>query len=124
MDRRQHQLVKALFAMAWADGDASDREVEVLSRLMERVGLPLEERLAVMDAFLSDPDLAAGASLETVLPDVTSRMEAMELLVMLCFCDQQLAPAEMEILHQMAVRLEITAPQLEEIRHRAQRNLG
>lgn len=124
VDRRQTHLVKSLFAMLWADGDASDREIEVVSRLMERVGLPIEERLAVMDAHLSDPDLAQTASLEGVLPDQASRLEAMELLVTLCFCDQHLAPEELEILHQLAVSLEINAQQLEQIRHRAQRTLS
>lgn len=114
-------VVKSLFAMLWADGDASDREIEVVSRLMERVGLPLEERLALMDAHLSDPELAGFASIESVLPDLPSRLEAMELLVTLCFCDQQLAPEEMDILHQLAVSLQISAHQLEEIRHRVQR---
>lgn len=124
MDRRQAQLVKSLFAMLWADGEAEDREIDVISRLMERVGLPLEERLALMDAFLSDPDLARIESIESVLPDMQSRHEAMELMITLCFCDQQLAPEEMEILHQLAVSLGITSQQLEEIRHRAQRALS
>ena len=124
VDRRQLHIVKSLFAMLWADGDASDREIEVASRMMERVGLPLEERLALMDAHLSDPELAGLTSIESVLPDGPSRLEAMELLVTLCFCDQQLAPEEIDILHQLAVSLEITSHQLEEIRHRVQRALS
>jgi len=124
VDRRQLQLVKSLFAMLWADGEASDREIEVVSRLLERVGLPIEERLALMDAHLSDPDLADTGALENILPDLASRLEAMELMVTLCFCDHQLAPEEMEILHQLAVSLNINAHQLEQIRHRAQRSLS
>ena len=123
MDARQTELVKSLFKMVWADGQATDEEVDVLSRLLDRVGLKWAEKLAVMDTRLSEPQLDPGR-LDEVLHDRESRLEALELLITVGFSDQQLPPAELHIIEELALRWGITAAELEQLRQNAMRTLA
>lgn len=122
MQAQQAEIVKCLFKMAWADGEASDEEVEVLSRLMGRLGIPLAERLVVMDGGLSDPVQEAD-NLDQILGDKDSRLQAMEMLLTVCFSDQNLAQQEVAYIQDLALRLGISAPELETLRQRAMQNL-
>lgn len=123
MQAQQAEIVKCLFKMAWADGEASEEEVEVLSRLMTRLGIPLSERIIAMDGGLSEPEQGQD-HIEDLLPDRESRLQAMEMLLAVCFSDQQLAPQEVSYIEDLSRRLGISAPELEALRQRAMGVLG
>lgn len=123
MQPQQAEMVKALLKMAWADGEASEEEVEVLSRLMVRLGLPLAERVTVLDGGLSAP-IEEKDHLEQALPDRDSRLQAMEMLLTVCFSDETLAPQEISYIQDLAGRLGISAPELETLRQRAMKALS
>lgn len=123
MQAQQAEIVKCLFKMAWADGEATEDEVEVLSRLMGRLGIPLAERIIVMDGGLSEP-VADADHLEQALKDKESRLHAMEMLLSVCFTDENLAPQEIAYIQDLAARLDITAPELEALRQRALKAIG
>ncbi|MEW6277803.1 MAG: TerB family tellurite resistance protein [Candidatus Eremiobacterota bacterium] len=119
MNPRQVEILKSLFRMTWADGDASDEEVEILSRLLARLGLPLAARVVALDLGLSNPDVPED-QLESVLPDRESRLEAMEMLLSVCFSDGRLDPRELDYVREVAGRLGLHAQDLEALRRKIQ----
>jgi uncharacterized tellurite resistance protein B-like protein len=123
LDARQTELVKSLFKMVWADGQVSDEEIDVMCHLLDRVGLPWAEKMAVMDQRLSAPQLEDGR-LDDVLPDQESRLEALELLITVGFSDNHLPTAEMHIIEELALRWEVNATQLEQLRQKAMQTLA
>ncbi len=123
MQAQQAEIVKCLFKMAWADGEATEEEVDVLSRLMGRLGIPLMERVIVLDGGLSEP-IQDADHLEQMLSDKESRMQAMEMLLQVCFSDENLAQQEVAYIQDIAGRLGISAPELETLRQRAMKALG
>lgn len=123
MDPRQAEIVRSLFKMAWIDGNIQDREVWIISRLMDRMGIPLSQRLAVGDLMLHEPDLGE-VRLEEVLPDQASRLLAMELLITVCLSDDTVDPAEMELLKELATRMQIPFDELDRLRARSMQTLA
>lgn len=109
------EVALLLFQMAWADGEVQSAEVVLISTLLEQLGMPLAERLALMDQALSQPPPAGlgVAGGETAHPAV------MQLLVRLCFVDQKASPGELAILGELADRWGISAAQLEQFRQAA-----
>lgn len=83
--------------------------------MLERLGMPMVQRLVAMDHALAEPPKQA-EDLGAALPDSPRRLQAMEMLVQLCFADQQAHPEELRILGDLAVRWGISADQLEAIR--------
>jgi uncharacterized tellurite resistance protein B-like protein len=118
LDARQTELVKSLFKMAWADGHVTEQEVDVLSDILDRLGLPLAEKLAVMDFGLSEPRLGEDR-IDDVLTDHDSRLQALEHLITVCFCDLNLDPAELRLIEELSLRWGITAGELERLRQKA-----
>jgi len=123
MDPRQAEIVRSLYKMAWIDGHISDREVWILSRLMAGMNIPLAQRLAVGDQMLHEPDLGE-VRLEEVLPDRASRLLATELLITVCLSDDTVDPAEMELLKELATRMEIPFEELDRLRARSMQTLA
>lgn len=117
MDASLSEIARSLFQLAWADGHVNAREVEVISAMLERLGVPMVERLVAMDHALAEPPKQA-EDLLTALPDAKSRQDAMEMLVGLCFADGQTHPEELRILGDLAVRWGIGADDLEAIRRK------
>ena len=119
MNARQLEVAKGLFRLAWADGVVQPQEVEVVARLLERMGVGLAERLALMDEALSLP-YAHLPDLDSVLPNRESRLAVMSQLVSLCFADGVAQPQEMQIVGALAMHWGIGADELEALRLRAQ----
>jgi uncharacterized tellurite resistance protein B-like protein len=109
----QAETARCLFRLAWADGHVNQHEVDIISGLLERLGLSLVERLAAMDAGLSAPQ---GAALEVALARREDRLQAMEMLVHTCFADGVAHPEEVHLLGDLAVRWGIGADELEQLR--------
>ena len=109
--------------MAWIDGQISDREVWIISRLMDRMGIPLAQRLAIGDLMLHEPDVGE-IRLEEVLPDQASRMLAMELLITVCLSDAHVDQSEMEQLKELATRMQIPFEELDRLRARSMQTLA
>lgn len=115
MAQSLNDVALLLFQMAWADGEVQSAEVDVISSLLEQLGMPLAQRLALMDQALSQPppaDLGLGGG-DAAHPAV------MQLLVRVCFADRQVSPPELAILAELADRWGITAEQLEQFRRAA-----
>lgn len=118
MDDRQREILRALAQLAWADGEVTPEETELISNFADRLGLSLIDKIATMDSGLAEPDRAP-VDLQKVLPDYASRKEAMQMLVTLCFAGGQVKDSEMQYLGEIAVKLEINAADLEEMRQNA-----
>ena len=119
MNARQLEVAKGLFRLAWADGVVQPQEVEVVARLLERMGVGLAERLALMDEALSLP-YANLPDLDSVLPNRESRLAVMSQLASLCFADGVAQPQELQIVGALAMHWGIGADELEALRLRAQ----
>lgn len=120
MDARQKEMLRALAQLAWADGSVSTAETDLIADFAEKLGVSLVERIAEMDSGLSQPPDPTPVDLEAVLPDHESRLEAMQMLVCLCFADGQLDPGEMSYLGDIAVKLGIGAQELDAMRQAAE----
>ena len=108
------EIAQLLFQLAWADGQVQSREVEMISSLLEQLGMPLGQRLALMDEALTQPPPP------TPLPERSQQAAlAMQCLVRLCFADHQAHPEELALLAQLAARWGISADQLEQYRLQA-----
>lgn len=111
------EIADALYQLAWADGEVNQREVDVISALLERLGLPLVERLASMDRALSQPPGLSAGGVE--LECAAQRERAMQSLVTLCFADGNLHPEELRLIGDLALAWGIRAEQLDAMRRTA-----
>ncbi len=118
MDARQREIIRALAQLAWADGEVTPEETELISQFADKLGLSLIDKISQLDSGLAAPD-DAPVDLEAVLPDYQSRKDAMQMLVTLCFAGGQVKDSEMKYLGEIAVKLEISAQDLEEMRQNA-----
>ena len=123
MNARQLEVAKGLFQLAWADGQVQEQEVHLIAGLLQRMGVSMAERLALMDEALSLP-YSALPDLDSVLPNRESRLSVMTQLVSVCFADGAAHPGEIEILGTLAVRWGVTADELEELRRKATQSRG
>ena len=117
MNPIQTEIAKSLFQLAWADGEVQQREVDVISAILERYGVPMAERLAAMDEALSDPNLEP-PDLDAILGNHQSRLAVMERLVAVSFADGLPHPEEMKILAELAIRWGVSADELEMLRQK------
>lgn len=117
MDPRRHEVARVLFQLAWADGEIQDSEVHAISLLLERIGIPLAERVATMDRGLSEPG-AEAPPCENTLQDRELRRHVLGMLIELAFADQTTHPDEIRMLGDLAVRWGFSAEELEELRVR------
>ncbi len=115
-----------LFQMAWADGQVQQNEIDLISNLLKSLGLPLSERLPLMDGHLARPSQTGGKGLaESSQASLSlSRPTLMELLVRVCFADMQAGTNEIALLGELAVRWGISANQLEQFRLKATEGLN
>ncbi len=104
--------------MAWADGHVDGREVELISKLLEQMGMPLAQRVAMMDEAM-DHRPEAPPDLDSSLDDAEARSNVLQAMVSLCFADQKPHPEELKILGDLAIRWGISADQLESMRQKA-----
>ena len=104
--------------MAWADGRVDGREVELISSLLEQMGMPLAQRVAMMDEAL-DHRPEAPPDLDSSLQDGEARIHVLQAMVSLCFADQQPHPEELRILGDLAIRWGVSADQLDAMRRQA-----
>ena len=123
MNSVQLEVAKGLFQLAWADGSVQEQEVHLIAGLLQRMGVSMAERLAMMDEALSLP-FSALPDLDAVLPNRESRMAVMNQLVSVCFADGAAHPGEIEILGNLALRWGVTAEELEELRRKALQSRG
>lgn len=114
MTELQAETARCLFRLAWADGHVNQNEVDVISGLLERLGLSLIERLSAMDAGLGQ--LHEDRPLETTLTRPEDRLQAMEMLIRTCFADGSAHPKEVSLLGDLALRWGISADELERLR--------
>lgn len=113
-------VAQSLFYLAWADGSVDSAEVQLISSLLEKLGLPLAQRLVMMDeAFDRRPE--APPEFDQALTAQDARASHLEMLVELCFADGQAHQEEIRILGDLAIRWGIGVDQLEEIRKRVLR---
>lgn len=105
MDARQLEILCSLFRTAWPDHGATSDQIQQIERWMEAQDVLLTERVALTEACLghSDP--------ESHLPDRQSRQDALELLVTL--------EAEETLVEALAQALQIAPEDLEMLRQRA-----
>ncbi len=105
-----------LFRLAWANGKVEQLEVDMLSFLMQEAGIPLGQRLALLDAGLSQPPKESPGA-DQLGP--SERVQTMRALVQLCFADHHPHPKELELLGDLAMRWGISAEQLDHLRREA-----
>jgi uncharacterized tellurite resistance protein B-like protein len=120
VDARQNEIARSLFQLAWADGEIDPREVVVISGLLERMGVPMVERLAAMDQALAE-NTGARHALVDLIQDRQERMTVLGMLVQVCFADQQTHPEEVRILGELAMQWGVSAQDLEQLRLQASR---
>ena len=107
--------------MAWVDGTVDVREVEVIAALLERAGVPVVERLAMMDRELSHPP--SDARFPAELDDPAARRSALQNLVQLCFADGQTHPEELRLIGDLALSWGVSADELDSMRRQALESL-
>lgn len=121
MDQEKRSVLNCLFRLAWADGQFRAEEKSVLDRLMSRMGLSRSEIMAEIQAHSEGPPEDDG---ELNLTDPTARRDAMRMILMVCFADQEIPEGEVEFIAPLALRLGFTAAQLEELRTEAEQALN
>ncbi len=119
MDEQQIQtIIDSLFEMAWSDGEVSNIEKSTINRILRNLGLNLSTIMEEMNRRLEQPpgkiDLAA-ANL-----DRKTLLETVKFLIALCFCDDRLDPRELDIIERLALKLKISADELDALRIQAQ----
>ena len=115
MDSRRNEVARVLFQLAWADGEVQQSEVQAIAHLLEGIGIPLAERLAVIDEGLSQP-VAPGALCDQTLDDREVRRYVLAMLIKLVFADEKTHPEELRMLAQVAMRWGFSAEELEALR--------
>ncbi len=113
-------IAQSLFYLAWADGSVDSSEVQLISSLLEKLGMPLAQRLVLMDEAL-DRRPEAPPDFDRALTDQQARAALLEMLVELCFADGQAHQDEIRILGDLAIGWGIGVEQLEEIRRKVLR---
>lgn len=113
MDQEKRSVLNCLFRLAWADGDFGAEEKSVLDRLMSRMGLSRSEIMNEINAHSQGPPEDDGG---LNITDPESKREAMKMILMVCFADQQIPEGEVEFIAPLALRLGFTAAQLQELR--------
>lgn len=116
-DSQRDAVINALFLMAWKDGVVLAEEKSCLDRILVKLGVPRKDILTLINERSAQPP--GPDELEKVLPDHESRLTAMKMLIAVCFADNDLAMEELDYLYSLAVRLEISADELEVLREEA-----
>ena len=116
MEDGKSKLLLALAQLAWADGEVAEEETEMITRMADRIGLNLAERIAALDKGLSQPPDSEPVELEHYFPDPGQRREALKLLVTLSMADGTVHPAEEVFIKNMATRLQVPAEELDGMR--------
>lgn len=122
MDGKAEMLL-ALAQLAWADGEVAKEETETITRMADRIGVNLVERIATLDKGLSQPPESDLVHLEEVFPDQEQRRTALQMLVTLSMADGRVDPAEEEFIRNMAARLQISEQDLDGMRAQAEKGL-
>ena len=113
MNNTEEALLKGLVHMIWADGKVSDDERELLGGVLNDLGLSEEEIQQVGQMMISPPALG---DLKKSVPDHASRIEIMRVLIAAAFADGSVHKKELSFLDKMAIHLEITHTELEELK--------
>ncbi len=116
-DSQRDAVINSLFLMAWKDGVVLAEEKSCLDRILVKLGVPRKDILTMINERSQHPP--GPDELERILPDHESRLVAMKMLIAVCFADNDLAMEELDYLYNLAVRLEISADELEELREEA-----
>jgi len=116
-DNQRDAVINALFLMAWKDGVVLAEEKSCLDRILVKLGVPRKDILSLINERSQHPP--GPGELEKILPDHESRLVAMKMLIAVCFADNDLAMEELDYLYSLAVRLEISADELEVLREEA-----
>lgn len=114
------EIGQLLLQMAWADGQVQQAEIALIDTLLRNLGLPLSERLPLLDESIC-PIYPTDTPLEPtgIGSQNLSRPTLMELLVRVCFADMQAGDGELALLTELALRWGISAEQLEQFRLKA-----
>ncbi len=114
------EVGQLLFRMAWADGEVKQVEVDLIANLLKNLGLPLCQRLPLMDGLMARPaQPTRPLTVRYDEPLELSRATLMELLVRVCFADMEAGPNEIALLGELALRWGISAEQLDQFRLKA-----
>lgn len=114
MDAGQKEVVKSIIQVAWADGQVSAQERDVLSRMLMQVGCSPEE-VSELDEVLSGTETRM-PDLDKVLPDKASRLDAMRAIMTMSFADGALSFKEFTYMERMASKLGVDDDELEQLR--------
>ena len=109
------EVARAMFRLAWADGQIRQAEVDFISTLLERLGFRLAERLALLDEALSLPYQQV-PKLDAVVPERADRLAILGQCIAVSFADGEAHPRELEILGKLATHWGITVEELEHLR--------
>ncbi|MCA9793379.1 MAG: TerB family tellurite resistance protein [Candidatus Eremiobacteraeota bacterium] len=113
MDAQNKEIIKSLVKMAWADGEVSHKEQELLAAILLKMGCSEEEVDGLGEAPEEDPRL------DEVLPDKESRMNIMRALMTMSFVDGILSFDEFAYINRLAEQLDISNDELETLRQEA-----
>lgn len=116
--RNKIAVLRAFFELAWADGSIADSEARYISELGEEMNIPLGQLIPLLAQGFTIPPKERLENLGDYLLDNDERYLVAEKLVALCFITEELSFKQTQTLASLAVQLNITAEQLEEIRLR------
>lgn len=113
VDAQNKEIIKSLVKMAWADGEVSGKEQELLAAILLKMGCSEEEVDGLGEAPEEDPRL------DEVLPDKESRLNIMRALMTMSFVDGILSFDEFAYINRLAEQLDISNDELETLRQEA-----
>ena len=113
MSDRKHEIAHALVQLAWADGELSPVEAELLAKYLRQIGFNEDE---ARQAWLTDNEPVNYESLCQVMPEKADRDELMRELLTISFSDETLTFSEFDLIEKMAQALKITDKEMEHLR--------
>lgn len=104
MKAKDKVILKSLIVMAWADGKVVEEELDLIDELIASFGAEEEEALELKE-YASTPKKLDDIDVTTL--ELPSRRRLLEFAVMLSFADGVQDETELQLLHDLADRLEI-----------------
>ena len=113
MAEKKQEIARALVQLAWADGQLTPEETELLAKYLKQLGY---DEATAAQAWLTENQPVDYAGLRQALPDLAERIEVMRELINLSCADDALTFDEFDLVDKMAQALEISEEQMEALR--------
>ena len=113
MADKKQEIAHALVQLAWADGELTPQEAELLAKYLRRFGFDEEE---ARQAWLTSNEPVNYESLRSLMPEEAERNELMRELLAISLTDEMLTFSEFDLIEKMAKALGISDETMEKLR--------